>query len=409
MFEILLIPAAIGVAGFLSPKLRMSDKKKIMKIFKNVGIGVKEDGEVRYPIPKKSFPIIDNHQRVGITYTFKAPLGLPANKLGQLEKNDGTFADGLGKPVEIEFKDGYIQIHVYERDIPKKWSLKEVPINKGWKVPLGKTYKGIIWHDFDKIPHMTAGGTTRYGKTVFLKMIITYLTLGNPDDVEFYIIDLKGGLEFHRYKNVQQVKMVATNPVEAADLLSLIIEDVRQQEVYFKKNYWNNIVDTPIRKRKFVIVDEGAQLAPEKHMSTEQKKLLSFCQYALSEISRIAGALGYRLIFCTQYPTSDTLPRQIKQNADGKLSFRLPSGYASEVAIDEYGAEKLSSGIPGRALYKTHELKEIQVPYISDQEMWELLSPFEKVKVVNYEEEVQHVDEHAEETHETRENLVKFE
>ena len=36
----------------------------------------------------------------------------------------------------------------------------------------------------------------------------------------------------------------------------------------------------------------------------------------LSHIARIGGALGFRLIFCTQYPTGDTLPRQVKQNSD---------------------------------------------------------------------------------------------
>lgn len=276
--------------------------------------------------------------------------------------------------------------------------LADVPLNEGWKVPIGMHYKGIIWHDFDKIPQLTAGGATRYGKTVLLKVIQTYLTLCNPDDVEFYIIDLKGGLEFHRYRNLKQVKGVATNPIEAADLLEMILADVRYQEEIFRKNYWTNVVDTPMKKRKFIIVDEGAQLAPEKHMSKELKDLMNFCQHSLSEIARVAGALSYRLIFCTQYPTSDTLPRQIKQNADAKISFRLPTGYASQVTIDDYEAEELPSGLPGRALFKTHELKEIQVPYISDDEMWKLLGVYEGNDII----------ECSKEEGETRGSLVQF-
>lgn len=245
---------------------------------------------------------------------------------------------------------------------------------------------------------MKAGGTTRYGKTVLLKVIQTYLTLCNPDDVEFYIIDLKGGLEFHRYRNLKQVKGIATNPIEAAELLEGIIEDVRYQEEIFRKNLWTNVVDTPLKKRKFVIVDEGAQLAPEKRMPKELKNLLNYCQHALSEIARVAGALSYRLVFCTQYPTSDTLPRQIKQNADAKVSFRLPTGYASQVTIYDYGAEEFPSGLPGRALFKTHELKEIQVPYISDKEMWKLLEVYEESDIIEY----------TEEDDKTRGNLVQF-
>ncbi len=392
MIEWVLMPAAIGVASVLTPKLKMNDKKKIEKIFQNMKIGVQEKGKegMTYPNFYKK-EIIEN----GIKYTFTFPLGLSSKAIKVIQENGKVFSDGLNKPVEIEF-DGMLHLLVYDKDIPKKWSLKDVTYTEGWKVPIGMSHKGIVWHDFDSIPHMTGGGTTRYGKTVLLKVIQTYLTLNNPEDVEFYIIDLKGGLEFHRYRNLKQVKGVATNPIEAAALLQEIIDDVRGLETYFKKNYWTNIVDTPLKKRKFVIVDEGAQLAPGKHMNKEMKDLLGFCQHALSEIARVAGALGYRLIFCTQYPTADTLPRQIKQNADAKISFRLPSGYASQVTIDEQGAEELPSGLPGRALFKTHELKEIQVPYISDKEMWELLGVYEEDVII----------EHTEKDHETGGNLV---
>ncbi|WNN20023.1 FtsK/SpoIIIE-like protein [Bacillus phage FI_KG-Lek] len=107
-------------------------------------------------------------------------------------------------------------------------------------------------------------------------------------------------------------------------------------------------------------------------MKKEQQRLLGACQQMLSHIARIGGALGFRLIFCTQYPTGDTLPRQVKQNSDAKLGFRLPTQTASSVVIDEAGLETIKS-IPGRAIFKTDRLTEIQVPYISNEMMWEHL------------------------------------
>ncbi|MBW3216562.1 hypothetical protein KZC64_23665, partial [Salmonella enterica subsp. enterica serovar Javiana] len=95
--------------------------------------------------------------------------------------------------------------------------------------------------------------------------------------------------------------------------------------------------------------------------------------------ARIGGALGFRLIFCTQYPTGDTLPRQVKQNSDAKLGFRLPTQTASSVVIDEAGLETIES-IPGRAIFKTDRLTEIQVPYISNEMMWEHLKGYEVEK-----------------------------
>jgi S-DNA-T family DNA segregation ATPase FtsK/SpoIIIE len=383
MLEFLGVPLIAGLVGVVSPKVfKMTDKKKIEKIFKNMGIGI-PGGKDKPP----SFPKFIRKEKLenGTLYVYRLPLGLSSKMIQKVQENSGVFNDGLHKKVEINF-DGMLHINVYEKDIPKKWLLNEVPIQKGWKVPLGMSYKGIIWHDFDSIPHMTMGGTTRYGKTVFLKVVQTYLTLANPEDVEFYIIDLKN-LEFERYKNLSQVRQVVGDPISAAEMLDNIDMEIRQTQEYFKRHYYTNIVDTPIKKRTFIIVDEAASLAPDGHMKAEEKKLMNFCQYKLSEIARLGGALGYRLVFCTQYPTGDTLPRQIKQNADAKLCFRVPTGTASDVVIDAYGAEELPSGLPGRALYKTHELKEIQVPFISDTEMWEKLAKYEKVKIVEVKED----------------------
>ena len=146
-----------------------------------------------------------------------------------------------------------------------------------------------------------------------------------------------------------------------------------------KEHHYTNVVETNIKERYFIIVDEGAELCPDKSMNKEQQKLLGACQQMLSHIARIGGALGFRLIFCTQYPTGDTLPRQVKQNSDAKLGFRLPTQTASQVVIDETGLESIES-IPGRALFKTDRLTEIQVPYISNEQMWDVLKQYEVKK-----------------------------
>jgi S-DNA-T family DNA segregation ATPase FtsK/SpoIIIE len=115
-------------------------------------------------------------------------------------------------------------------------------------------------------------------------------------------------------------------------------------------------------------------------MEKEEKKTLAQCQSILSEIARLGGALGIRLVYGTQYPTSNVLNGSIKQNADLKVSFRLGSDYASKVALDAYGAETLPSDIKGRALIKTHEVKEVQVPYLNDEEIWKRIGGYEVAK-----------------------------
>lgn len=422
MLEWAIVPALMAGAAFI-PKRKPNDRKTIELIFKNVGYGIRDkNGQLKIPRYKSKKAIYDGvklieakyegkcivckndvksdnevywntgantvtHKkcfdpsqaiRLGTEYKFSIIPGLPASNMRIKEKEAKVFTDGLQKPVEIEFK-RTLNIKVYDAELPTMFPYSEVPKDKeGWIVPIGKAIHGMVWHNFDHVPHMTVAGTTRFGKTVMVRMLMTYLIETHPDDVEFYIIDLKGGLEFGRYESVKQVKKVASDPGEAVLLLDALEERYQKDYVYFRQKHLSNVVDTNIKKRRFVIVDEAAQLAPEKWMPEKMKKELNYCQTQLAKIAYLTGALGYRLIFATQYPTADTLPRMIKQNADAKISFRLPSGYASGVAIDDYGAEELPSDVKGRALFKTHELKELQVPFISHEEMWSRLEQYVK-------------------------------
>lgn len=343
-----------GIAAFTmyaSAKWKDDDKKKIQHTFNNIGYKVKDHTPTRLKTIKR-----DSY----IEYVYNVPYGLIDDP-----KLQPTIEKTLHKPTHVYF-DGKLHIRVYKKRLPTKINYDWKPTG-GWTTPIGQSQELSILHDFDKIPHMTTSGMTRQGKTVLLKLIMTHLITNHPDDIQFYIIDLKGGLEFGPYENLKQVKKVASDVGEAEQLLKEVSKNIKSDMGHFKEKGYTNILDTNIKKRTFIIVDEGAELTPSPHHSKEEKKSFQYCQYQLSEICRVAGALGYRNIFCTQYPTADTLPRQIKQNSDAKISFRLPTEVGSRVAIDEQGAEKLSN--VGRAIYRTHDKHIVQVPYIDDKDI----------------------------------------
>lgn len=344
-----------------------SDLKKIRHTFRNINYKVKNH-EPKL-IKKTSY---ENKTE----YVFSVPYGLIDDS-----KLQPILQKTLAKPVTVKFK-GKLIINVYDDDLPTKINYDWEQSTNKWVMPVGISLDGFVYHDFDKIPHMTVAGMTRQGKTVFLKLMFAHL-INNNSRVEFHIIDLKGGLEFGRYEKLKQVKTVASDSQQAESCLQSITNHMRLDMELYKEKGWNNVVNTAVKRRAFIIVDEAAELADNKE-----------CQKHLSEIARIGGALGYRLIFATQYPTADTLPRQIKQNADAKISFRLPTEVASRVAIDEQGAEKLSN--PGRAIYRTHERYEVQVPYISDNEILEKLRRYE-------------VDKTPTKDKTTGKNIIKFE
>jgi len=374
MLELLLVPTAALTIAFVSDRLKkkMDDKKKIQVFFEVSGIAIRKSDQLHYPKFKNK--ILDDRST---TYVYELPVGMPSKIIRKVED---VVSEGLNKPVRIQYDNYKLNIRVFHQEIPKKWEWSTNLIQAGkWLVPIGQSLEQLMYHDFDQTPHMTLGGLTRMGKTVFLKNVMTSLITAQADDTHLFIIDLKGGLEFGPYQNIKQVESIAEKPMEAFQVLSIILKKMEEKMLFMKEHHYTNVVETNIRERYFIIVDEGAELCPDKSMSRERQKLLGACQQMLSYIARIGGALGFRLIFCTQYPTGDTLPRQVKQNSDARLGFRLPTQTASQVVIDEAGLEAIES-VPGRALFKTDRLTEIQVPYISNEQLWEVLKQYEVKK-----------------------------
>lgn len=362
MIEWLAIPAIV-VGAALIPKKQVSDVKKIQTIFENRKVGIKKNDSFLYP---KLYKKHDNEQFS--TYLYTLPLGIPSEAFETIKS---AIVDGLNKDIEIEY-DGLLKIKVYKQKLPEKWSYTDDLLNEGkWEIPIGRNYEGILYHDFDKYPHMLVGGVTRFGKTVLIKEIFYSLLMNQIENVEFYILDLKGGMEFGHYVGIPQVKEVSSDIFESTELLSTIIEDLKGRQKFMRSKQYTNIVDTPIQKRTFIIVDEGAELSPNI-VEGDARKYAKFCQAALSEIARIGGALGYRLIFCTQYPTKEAVPMQVKMNIVARLSFIAAAQIASRVILDDIGAEDLPS-IPGRAIYKIEKNRTIQVPYIDDKYMFSKL------------------------------------
>lgn len=374
MLELLSVPVAGLIFAIFGDRFKSKDDdlKKIQVFFEVSGIAIRREDRLQYP-----FFLEQKKDDRSTTYVYRLPVGMPSKII---QKVEDVVAEGLNKPVRIDYDNYKLIIRVFYRDIPTKWSWSADLISQGiWRVPMGQSLEKLIYHDFDKTPHMTLGGLTRMGKTVFLKNVVTSLTLAQPEHIHLYIIDLKGGLEFGPYKNLKQIVSIAEKPIEAFMVLSNILKRMEEKMQFMKNRHYTNVVETNIKERYFIIVDEGAELCPDKNMKKEQQRLLGACQQMLSHIARIGGALGFRLIFCTQYPTGDTLPRQVKQNSDAKLGFRLPTQTASSVVIDEPGLESIKS-IPGRAIFKTDRLTEIQVPYISNEMMWNHLKQYEVEK-----------------------------
>lgn len=313
-----------------------------------------------------------NNRRKNITFNDLRQLDLNRDLLLQLQQ---LWKAKLTEQKEIELSyDGLLILRVYEKPLAK-----EVPFTsgKGWRVPVGVTRakNEFKYHDFEIVPHVVLGGATRYGKSNFINSTIASLVHSEPSSVNFYLIDLKGGVELCDYENIRQTISIAYEQYEALHTLQMAYEKMRDIQHELRRRGKKNVQEAGIKERYFVVIDEVGELNVAEAVTKEEKRLKLECQTLMSQIARLGAGLGFRLVVATQYPVGDVIPRQVKQNADAKLCFRVQSAVASRVVLDAEGAEALPM-IKGRAIYQTADKREIlQTPLITPQIIHDTIQP----------------------------------
>ncbi|MCU7712609.1 FtsK/SpoIIIE domain-containing protein [Priestia sp. JV24] len=368
-----------------------NDHQKIIKIARNCGLITKDRKELRI------------HRRTNKgsynEYVYQIPLGLSSiefiNKLDHFQDGlnikrnvlDISLTDfksldwkkdvikqlrvllekkrKLRKEVEIKF-DGMLIFRIHKEPLTTNFPYDESLFSrlKDWEVPVGVTRDGeLIKHDFDKVAHLIDGGATDYGKSNWLKSTITTLVQRKPNDVKFTLIDLKGGLSFNRFKAIRQLESLATNPVEALEALKNVQEEMNVVMNRLAANGFEDVKEAGYKERHFVIIDEAADIADD-----------NACQEIITDIARRGRAAGFRLIYATQYPTSEVIKSQVKRNCVGRLCFVVDSATASRVVLDQEGAESLPL-VQGRAIYKTVRSVEVQTPYIKNDFIERTIEP----------------------------------
>src|SRR5690625_2659497 len=228
-----------------------------------------------------------------IEYVYRVPPGLIADP-----RIEEILTETLRKPVKVSFR-GVLIIRVYNKDVSRRVEY-DWEASNGWTMPIGQTLDGVLYHDFDKHPHMTVAGMTRHGKTALLKLIIAHLVNSQPVNSEIYLLDLKGGIEFGKYRNLSQVKSVADSVENAESTLRDVLSRLRYDMSKYAKNGYSNALEANQERRVFIITDEAHELADS-----------AYCINALWEVCRIGGLLGYRTIFYPRYPTADPLTRRV--------------------------------------------------------------------------------------------------
>jgi len=198
-------------------------------------------------------------------------------------------------------------------------------------------------------PHGLIAGTTGSGKSELLQTLIASLAVGNrPDEMNFVLVDYKGGAAFKDCANLPHTVGMVTDldgHLTTRALESLGAE-LRRREHLLAAAGAKDIDDYLAARatgdepmpRLLIVIDEFAALVAE---------LPDFVT-GLVDIARRGRSLGVHLVLATQRPAG-VVSADIKSNTNLRIALRVTDPGDSQDVVESDVAAHISPSLPGRA------------------------------------------------------------
>lgn len=224
--------------------------------------------------------------------------------------------------------------------------------------------------DLTKMPHYLVAGSTFTGKSVHLNQMLCQIVERNtPDNVQFLMIDLKGGSEFAFYEGLPHLwRPIVKSPEEVIPALEAYQGEMARRQSLFTSEHVKNIDGYNDKHRDeklpyIVMVFDEMSLV----LNNPDRKMAQAAELRLANILALSRSAGMHSVICTQRPSAEVVKPYIKANAPVRICFAVPSNPDSIIVIDRGDASKISPETPGRAIWSAGpSIIEIQSPYISD-------------------------------------------
>ena len=255
-----------------------------------------------------------------------------ANVLHALGSWIDPDCDGSMLPEKIDFETLLCDGQVTATAISRRWRDCEA---RSMIAVIGASSDGTIAIDFDSDgPHAVVVGTTGSGKSEFLRTLILALAVrSSPSELNFVLIDYKGGAAFDACTHLPHVVGVIT------DLDTGLAERVLtslEAELRYREQELRDL--NKILPRLVVIVDELAALA------VDVPEFIG----SLVSIAQRGRSLGVHLIVATQRPGA-VLSADVLANANIRVALRVQSIHDSQEIVGSGVAAGFTRDVPGRA------------------------------------------------------------
>lgn len=292
-------------------------------------------------LPRECTTIIHANEQQGAVYGSKGDVtnvSFEWPQLDQLSRFSSAIAPIRSKdtsgsaaiPTLVTFLDIYNVRNVEDLDVWRFWNENHAYDGLRSVIGLRAGSKPFVLDISDKStahgPHGLVAGTTGAGKSVLLQTYILSLALNyHPDQVQFVLIDYKGGGTNNVFRNMPHVCGLIDNLLTERDLqraLKSVEGEIRRRERAFKRlgishideyiRFFNNDPSEKPMGHIVIIVDEFAEMAKEQ---PEFMKELISC-------ARVGRSVGIHLILATQKP-SNSVNDEIWSNTRFRVCLRV--------------------------------------------------------------------------------------
>ena len=311
-------------------------------------------------------------------------------------------------------------------------------------VVLGRDIVGAPFYaDLASLPHVIVAGATGAGKSVGLNvMLASLLFRRTPDELRLLMIDPKV-VELAPFDKIPHLLLpVVTDMKQATVALRWAVDEMERRYQLFATagtknittyNRWvERVLDgqlPPPAKEQVdaiaadgvvvsvasaregadgvslpgklpyivVVIDEFADLIMQQGKEVEA---------AVARLAQKARAAGLHVVLATQRPSVDVITGMIKANFPSRIAFLVAQKVDSRTILDEQGAEMLLG--KGDMLVKlngSNEVRRVQCPFISEDEVAALTDYLRTQGKPNYHEAILQACEDEQEGEEEQEKL----
>lgn len=297
-------------------------------------------------------------------------------------------------------KYGVIELSYAYEPMPTQVSFAKELIRTGpCRFVIGRCRSHPVICDLRETPHLLVAGITGGGKSTFLRQMIVTLLLKNRN-LNMTLIDLKDGLEFGLFENINRIRVLSglQSTISRLESYGSVLSD---RMALLKHNRCKDIeafLKIPAADRKLprgvshdvardldrhvIVVDEAADLFLANPLV--EARSIQKARRLLNEIARKGRAVGLHLVIATQRPDTKALDSQIKANLPGILCFRMVND-ASSISVLGDGTATEIPEIKGRAIWRSgSEAVQLQTPFLDVAEAETLLEPHRQSLVVSH-------------------------